>query len=214
MISCAQIFRSMKPTPTSFYFLIGFVSIAASGLAQMIPITTTLKTPYGNVPHTQYVGPMNYYYGQQNISARFEFTVVLKNDSSFKTKTRINLKDGEDNSITVKQDGTKEQIFPNDTKYISRITVQGKVLKGIPADSCWLFKAMDGEINGYGFLAEELDTYIIAIQDGDDCPIVPLTKDNLMPLVMSDQKCVGLVRKNKLRRALARYNYQVKLKQK
>ncbi len=203
----------MKQNCTSHFLLVIFIAVSTSVYAQMIPMTTTIKTPYGNVPHTHYVGSMHNYYGQQNVSVRYDFVVVLKNDSTFKTKTRINLTEDEDNSITVKRKGIKEQIFPDDTRYISRVTSAGKVLKGIPADSCWLFKIIDGEINGYAFLAEEMDVYIIAIQGGSEGQILPLTKENLMPLILSDQKSVVLARKNKLRRAVIRYNHQARLRQ-
>jgi hypothetical protein len=191
--------------------LIFFVFISISGFGQMMPVTTTIKTPYGNVPHTYFVPSPNHYYGQQNISGKYEFRVVLNNDSTFVTKTRINLSQKEDNSITVKQKHGKTQIFPNDTKYIMRVTFDNKILKGIPADSCWLFKVVQGEINGYSFLAEEMEMYVIAIQAGDDGPIVPLTKENLMPLVVSEKKAYELAKKNKLHRALNRYNTQAKL---
>lgn len=204
----------MKKEITLSVLTVYLITCSVLAVAQMIPMTTTIKTPYGNIPHTYYVGSPRYYYGQQNISARYEFEVVLKNDSTFKAKTRIKLNNEEDNSIIVKDKGTKQEFFPNDTKYISRVTLGGRVIKGIAADSCWLFKIIKGEINGYSFLSEETDQYVIAIQDGDEGPIVPLTKENLMPLVLSDQKSVALARRNKLRRALTTYNYQVRLKQK
>lgn len=191
--------------------LIFFVVISISAFSQMMPMTTTIKTPYGNVPHTFFVSSPKYYYGQQNISGKYEFRVVLNNDSTFVTKTRINLSQKGDNSITVKQKHGKKQIFPNDTKYIMRVTLDNKILKGIAADSCWLFKIVQGEISSYSFLAEEIQMYVIAIQAGDDGPIIPLTKENLMPLVVSDEKAYELAKKNKLHRALNRYNTQAKL---
>ena len=50
--------------------------------AQMMPVTTTIRTPYGNVPHTYHVGSPHMFYGSGRISAKYPFTVVLKNDST------------------------------------------------------------------------------------------------------------------------------------
>lgn len=178
--------------------------------AQMIPMTSTIRTPYGNVPYTYHVySPTpHYYYNQGSISNKYEFTVVLKNDSMFDVRTRIDLpKDKGNHSITFKTKTGKQTLSPSDTKAITRITYEGKQLYGIAADSCWLFKTDAGRINSYSFLAEPGMSYIIAIQDGENGPIVPLTKENLQAIVgTGNEKINKLLAKDKLIKAVEEYN--------
>ena len=172
----------------------------------MDAMTTTIRTPYGNVPFTTYVpSPHHHYYGQHNVSVKYQFHIISNNDSTVIERTRINVSKDEDNSLTVKHKGSKHEIFPKDTKFVFRMTLEGKQLVGIPADSCWLFKTVLGKINAYSFLAEEGIEHIIAIQEGSG-PIVPLTKENLMPMVITDPKAVKFAEKDKLHRAIMAFN--------
>jgi hypothetical protein len=213
--------KSMMKKYYSYFtilFLLTSYHVVHAQYAPPMPVTTTIKTPYGNVPHTYYVPSIHhhYNYGQGDISARHEFTVVLTNDSTFKTMTKINLTEkGKDNSITVKGKVKKEkrEIFPKDTKYISRVSPEGRIYTGVPADSCWLFKTVQGEINGYSFLAEASETLVFAIQQGNDGAIVPLTKENLLPMVESEARSSELAQKGKLHKALLRYNSQIRAAQ-
>ena len=189
--------------------LIFFAFMYNTGICQYgapIPMTTTIKTPYGNVPVTTYIPGPRYYYGTPNVSMKYQFHIILKNDSTVVDRTRINIDKDQDNSLTVKHKGNKQVIFPKDTKFIYRMTGAGLQLAGIPADSCWLFKTIRGKINGYSFLAEEGMTYVIAIQQGSEGPIVPLTKENLLPMVSTDPKAVKLAEKDKLHRAITTFN--------
>ena len=162
---------------------------------QFMPVTTTIKTPQGNVPITTYrYMPMHHYHGPGNPSAKYDFRIVLRNDSTFTDRTRINISEGADHTLTIKHKGKAQEIFPNDTKNISRLSANGRYLTGIAADSCWLFKAVTGKINGYSALAEEGIMYVIAIQEGEGGRILPMTKENLMPMVITNQKAVLLVR--------------------
>jgi hypothetical protein len=192
----------------SFLFVAFFVAAYANVYSQFgsMPMTTVVQTPYGNVPITTYVpGPRFYYYGQGNISAKYEFHIVLKNDSTIIERTRINLSKDEDNSLTVKHKRSKHEVFPKDTKFVFRMTLEGKQIVGIPADSCWLFKSVLGKINAYSFLAEEGIQYVIAIQEGSG-QIVPLTKENLLPMVATNPKALKLAEKDKLLRAITTFN--------
>lgn len=194
------------------------VSSQAS-LAQWTPVTTNIKTPYGNVPHSHYVySPRFYYHDQEAVSAKYEFFIVLKNDSLISGTSRIDLpeKKWHKHSITFKDKKTKIEttIYPRDTKSIYRMTVfssasnaEKKKIAGIPADTCWLFKSYWGKINAYSFVAELGLTYAIAIQRGNDSPIVPLTKENLAVMVGTGNERINkLIRKNKLTKAIELYN--------
>jgi hypothetical protein len=158
----------------------------------MIPIQTTRQTPYGNVSSTDYIfaPKMNSTYRKIDTShvnsMTYEFRIVLKNDSSFSIKAKINVKDGKQQTIIVKGKKEKISFSPADTKSVSRVTMEGVKIPGIPADSCWLFKTYTGKINVYSFLAEVGTTYAIAIQDGTDGIIKSLTKENLLEMVEYD----------------------------
>lgn len=177
----------------------------------VVPITTPMQTPYGNVPYTNFVVQPRYNFKTSNKysanSMTYEFRVVLKNDSSFSSKAKINLKDGKHHTIVIK--GKKEKIAfsPSDTKSVSRVTMEGVKIPGIPADSCWLFKTYTGKINVYSFLAELGTAYAIAIQDGADGTIKPLTKENLLEIVEYDNpKVHELIEKGNLIEAIKLYN--------
>jgi len=156
----------------------------------------------------------NYYSNNQGSnSLKYDFVVILKNDSTFRVRTKINVLQEGNNFITVKDDGIKQKIFPADTKSISRVTLEGRTLIGIPADSCWLFLVDRGAINSYSFLAETGTTFIIAIQEGNDSPIVPLTKENLLPMISGDPKANKHASKNNFQKAISIFN-QNKAKEK
>lgn len=174
-----------------FYHFLAFFFIAFSScnssLAQYIPVPSTIKTPYGNVPYTTYVyNRMNYYHGMGNISAKYEFKAILKNGEQKVFKSRINLEDTI-HSLTYKEDGIKKKLTPKETVEIFRYSFSGKKIAGIPTDSCWLFKVLEGKINGYSFLSEESTTYLSAFQE-EDGEILPLTKDNVMFYVGDDPR--------------------------
>jgi hypothetical protein len=189
----------------------GFLWLASSTfvLAQFqVPVSTRMNTPYGPVTTTTYHN-MPMFYGGGVTSNKYAFTIILKNDSVIVTKTKIEL--GKVHSVKVKRKGEKIEIKPEDTKELARLTYSGAVLKGIPADSCWLFRCGKGKINTYSSLAEEGTGYTVAIQDGENGPIVPLNKKNLenMIPVGSDEKIMKLIEKGKLVKAIDAYNNEV-----
>lgn len=170
-----------------------------------IPMTTQMKTPYGNVPYTHYVpSGMPYYYNRVDLSYKYEFSVVLKNGEEKKIKSKIHLADSV-HSLTYKENGEKKKLLPTETQEIYRYTNTGKKIAGVPTDSCWLFKVLEGKINGYSFLSEESSSYLSAFQNGDG-EILPLTKNNLLPIVGDDPKRVKWVEKGNFAKAILDYN--------
>ena len=57
------------------------------------PVTTQIRTPYGNVPHTYYVPSVYRYYNLGGISQKYEFTVVLTNEEELTFKAAMKLSD-------------------------------------------------------------------------------------------------------------------------
>ena len=177
---------------------------AASAHGQWVPRPTTINTPMGKVTTTtmQYT-PM--YYGNQQSSMRYLFTVVMKDDSTFTQRTAIDIS-GKYHTLKIKTANGKKVIRPADTRWLSCITVDGADLKGIPADSCWLFHSVKGKINCYAYLAEEGYNYLAAIQQGEG-PILPLTKANLLAMVgTQDPKLQKMIDRGKFANAIKRYN--------
>ena len=81
----------------------------------------------------------------------------------------------------------------------------GKKIQGIPADSCWLFLAEPGRINKYG-ATSDLNPLITHIQKGGNGKILPLTQENVLALVRSNEKAVSLAKKGKLLKAISCFN--------
>src|SRR5690606_23534118 len=128
----------------AFIFIISF-QINCVIAQTFTPVTTQIKTPFGNVPHTYYAPTgMGYYYTRGNISYKYEFTVVLKNDEKLTFKSKISLNDSI-HSLTYKNEGQKRKIHPQETTEVFRYTTDKKKIAGIPTDSCWLFKVVEGK---------------------------------------------------------------------
>jgi len=146
-------------------------------------------------------------YQQANLTRVYEFNVILKNDSSFKTMSKILFDNGGKTYVSAKMLADKNEIYPSDTDFIFGKIGADTWLKGVPADSCWLFKCDEGKINSYSFVPEQGTNLIIAIQKGEDGPILPLTKDNLLSLMADDPKALKLAERNKLTNAIFQYNH-------
>ena len=192
-----------------FQYTCALMLLSVSGLRPVLaqpftPITTQIRTPYGNVPHTYYVPSVYRYYNLGGISQKYEFTVVLTNEEELTFKAAIKLSDSI-HSLTYKKRGAKRVITPQETREVFRLTSDGKKITGIPTDSCWLFKVVEGRINGYSYLASESAEYLSAFQVGDG-EILSLTKENLLPIVKDDPKRVKWVEKGRLGKAIVHYN--------
>ena len=189
----------------TFLLLISMKVCLAQGI--MVPRTSTLQTPYGKVQTTSY-SYMPMHYGGKTSSMKYQFEIVFYFDSTLNTRAKIDFSDNRHSMKVKSGKGKKEHLFPSGTKEIYRITSEGKRIKGVPADSCWLFKTVEDKINAYAFLPEGQYTYVTAIQDGDTNPIVPLTRKNLGAIVgnLADPEVLKLIEKNKLIKALQLYN--------
>jgi hypothetical protein len=105
----------------SYLLFFVFIIVITRGSAQMmIPVTTTIRTPQGNVPYTTYryiPGPVYNYYNPANISSRHKFTIELKNDSIIVSPTKIRIDDKHQNYLKVKIKKQERIIRPSDTIY-------------------------------------------------------------------------------------------------
>jgi RNase P/RNase MRP subunit p29 len=186
------------------------VLLASSNIlsAQMIYAPQTFNTPRGNITVNQPVGMMPRYNGgfSGQANPRFDFTVVLKSDSVINLKSRIEVEDKK-MFVLQKEKKVKRKIFPNETKEIYGFSLSWGRMKGVPADSCWLFKTYKGAINSFSSLPMKDQGAVIAIQNGEDGEIVALTKNNLKAMTgTEDEKIMKWLAKNKLTKAIDYYN--------
>lgn len=141
----------------------------------------------------------------REVSKKYNYFIVLKEDSSFSLKTRVDVS-FIPNFISYMNGDRAVMIKPENTKSISRITREGKQLLGIPADSCWLFKTVSGKINIYSFLPEEGFSFAIAIQKGEDSLIIPFTTGAVKDMVADDPKAFKMAMNKKYVQAIEQYN--------
>ena len=174
--------------------------------SQMMPMTNTINTPRCPVQYTTW-RPMSmmYYGGNASPSIKYPFTIVFNNDSSVLVKAKIDISK-KDHVIKTKINKRKVVIKPRDTQEIYRIADTGEKIAGMPTDSCWLFLAVKGKINGYSYLAEKGTNSLIAIQKGEGAPILPLNKTNLEEMVADNPEALKFAKKKKLEKAITTFN--------
>ncbi len=186
-------------------FLISLVVLSHSAVAQFVSVPYTMHTPYGNVPMNNYVYVPTYY-NNGTSNPKFEFEVTLKNDSVIKFKSRI-LSENKKLYILLKEKKVKRKIFPNETKYVVGNSSTWGIMKGIAADSCWLFGVRFGAINCFTSIPIFDISYTMAIKKGDSGDIMALNKENLKNMVgPQDEKLSKLIEKGKLIKAIEYYN--------
>ncbi|MBS1521736.1 MAG: hypothetical protein JST50_12115 [Bacteroidetes bacterium] len=113
-----------------------------------------------------------------------------------------------------------QKIYTDQTKYISVIGDyrSGAEMYGVPTDSCWMFKVIDGSLAVYarslnylterGGLLNETNfdpSAIVGIQLNDG-PIEKYSKDNLIKMVGQNADALEAIGKGKYYKAVTRYN--------
>jgi len=113
-----------------------------------------------------------------------------------------------------------QKIYSDQTRYISTIADyrSNTDIYGVPTDSCWSFKVIDGPIAVYarsfnyltekeGLLNEqELDLpTIIGVQQNDG-PIEKFNKENLVKMVGQNAEVLEYIEKKKYYKAIKKYN--------
>lgn len=197
---------------TPVWFII-FISCATTMYAQqMMPVTRTVYTPHGPAKITtfQNTGMPLYYYQGKYVPGPYVgktfLTVALQSDSVFTGKLFFNIADSI-HSLTLERKekkGGNLVFYPNETKQISQM-YKGKLVVGIPVDSCWLFKLKEGKINSYAPFPNEIKNFITAIQKGDG-PILPMTKENLKNMVADQPKLFKMIDKKRYEQVIWKYN--------
>ncbi|HEY5405853.1 MAG TPA: hypothetical protein VIJ92_02150 [Ginsengibacter sp.] len=102
------------------------------------------------------------------------------------------------------------KIFPNKTKSIIREDRGDHNFLGIANDSCWLFKTIEGPINAYTDLAEDIieDSHLLYVQK-DSGILITLNEENLDSLVLPVKRAGTLVKNKKYTKAILNYNDKI-----
>ncbi len=176
---------------------------------QYIPVNSSFSTPRGTINTVNHIRmPMyNNYSSLSKLELRY--TIILKNDSVFSVPSTITLTDST-HFLTYTKKGLEKKslkinIYPNQTKQLRIKTSEGFFV-GEPRDSCWLFKTVNGRINGYSYLPIVAGEEIKAIQKNTSEEIVTLTKPVLLLMVNDHEKATALANKGKLWQAIKAYN--------
>ena len=111
-----------------------------------------------------------------------------------------------------------KKIYPEQTLYISTIRDNASKVEtyGVPKDSCWMFKVVNGAINVYAKYYEVYDSQfnypraIIAIQLGDDGPMINYNIINLKQMVAQDSEALDCIENKKYHKAIKVYNRNAK----
>jgi hypothetical protein len=138
-------------------------------------------------------------------SRPYIFTVVFKDSTKISKLSKIDEHNGQF-FLAIDQPGEMRAIQPSETLELSRYSEQDGIYKGMATDSCWLFKVEEGKINLYSVLPENESRFVVALQRGDDGPILPLTIANVKEAIKDDEELLEKLNEKKLVGALMKYN--------
>lgn len=214
-----------KTLISTFIFSLMIVLLPLKAMTQQfIPTTRTIQTPVGpaKIVDHHIIGAPHYFGGVKKpsksqsaysghvaypfILGKIDMTVVLQSDSVFNGRLLFKVYDSV-HSLTLerkKKEGGNRIYVPKDTKQISQL-YKGRLIVGIPADSCWLFKVDEGKISSYAPFPTDVIEYYTAIQKNGE-PILPLTIENLKDMIGDNSKLIKLVDKGKVSQAIWKYN--------
>jgi hypothetical protein len=166
---------------------------------------------YGQTPSAfpSGLGPSIMPFWNNHVFEDVKLILHLKNDSIVTLKADFDVA-SKQNVITIRdRKGTLVKVYkPEDTKSIVR-KLPGDDMKGIPADTCWLFKVISGKIKGYTNMPFYTEA-IVAFKFGEG-DILPLTIENFEAIAPPDDKnFVRLIRKKKWVEAIHYYNRNIK----
>jgi hypothetical protein len=171
--------------------------------------TQRIYTPNGyvNVPAPEVRLPIYHHHKlEEPTNLRRTYRIKLKNDSIMTAENVEFSWDNERQKIVIRTKRTQVTVRPKDTKEISCV-IGRETSIGFPTDSCWLFKTLEAKVDGYSHYPEP-GSEIIAIQAGVGSPVVPFTKANLEPMIISDPKASKILGKGNLLKALRTFNKQ------
>lgn len=180
------------------FCLTGIVALGQNSLPLPIPLTPNFGSVLVKAKAKQV-------FPHAKLILRLQNDSVISYTAEFNTRLNPNV-------ITVKDSNDKPILVfkPGDTKSVVRKLPGGGTIKGIPADTCWLFKTIEGKIDAYSHLPVYSEENLIALKLGDG-PIQRLNGENLSAIAPPDDKYMAkFIRQNKWVEAIRYYNRYVK----
>jgi hypothetical protein len=178
-----------------------------TSVAQMIPMTNTMRTPYGNVNTTSWVaGPrMDNGGGEMTKSGKYNLEITFPDDSVVTLSARFYF--DRDTIYIVAKDkfNNKLEIYPHQTMKVRDFSSKLEPIDGITTDSSWLFRVIKGPINGYSIVPSET-SHISFAQHGNDGRIFQANEKNLKPLIIDDKKALRYLKKEMFKMAILTFN--------
>jgi hypothetical protein len=145
------------------------------------------------------------YVAKYNVkSSVFDFYVTMLDGTSYDVTSKIYVTASK-HYVLKKEGGATLMVNPSETRTIARITASGKQLLGIPEGDQWLFKVIEGRINGYFFLAEDEVKAVSKIQK-ENGGIVDFSPQALLQMVEGDPDAAELIAAGKYVEAIRRFN--------
>jgi len=147
---------------------------------------------------------------------QYDFTVNLKDGSVMIVHSRIypdSVKHSDylllvNKNLPKTDSNRKQKIYVTQTNGISRVDDYGITVKGLPNDSCWLFKMIDGKIKAYSFVSameDKSSVVLCAFQVGDG-PLQNFSVAVLYPILKSDERAYKVFQNKRYFRAIELYN--------
>jgi len=164
--------------------------------------------------------------GVQSTEQEYDFTITLRDNTTREVTSAIYTDTVAKKCFIVlidkkykKSDPNRyKKIYPSQTLNLTCALEQngkddmtaGQQFRGIPKDTCWMFKVISGRINAYSFLVinENILFYpetIVGIQLNDG-PIVQFNEANLKSMIINDSHAMESLEDNGLLKAILRFN--------
>jgi hypothetical protein len=132
------------------------------------------------------------------------FNVALPNDSIITIKGRIDFQQFPNRLIELGKNG---RIFTlTNTQFISALWEGGQESIGVPGDSTWLFRVSSNDINLYASVPYYVWDCVVALQKGDDGPLMPLNEENLEYAIGDHENALSFFNNDRFEDSISVYN--------
>jgi hypothetical protein len=142
------------------------------------------------------------------VSKKLPYSVVFKDSTKLITMGKIGEHKG-NFYLYVDNETVTRSIRPNETLSITYLPKKGEPMVGMPTDSCWIFKLVEGDVNLYAVTPQPADQFVIYVESSSDNLFLKATKANFRKLLKKDQG-IGLdINTQQFSSAVRRHNKAV-----
>jgi hypothetical protein len=147
------------------------------------------------------------------ISKKLPYSIVFKDSTKLITIGKIGEHKG-NFYLYVDNETVTRSIRPNETLSITYLPKKGEPMVGMPTDSCWIFKLVEGAVNLYAVTPQPLDQFVIYVESSSDNLFLTATKANFRKLLKNDQGIAVDINTQQFRSAVRRHNKAVESEKK